>query len=153
MLWLNSAYPVILNCKNPGAEKLSKTTPWPEATSEERLLLLLRGKIPGLLNCLLISGTMHFSINKVIHVFSKILNICIIFYQTFFLKFKYLKPLKLIKGFSPIGKIIKGLDLLDEIYSEYGEGGRGDGTDGKGPSQGIKISNSLILYTIYIDRY
>jgi peptidyl-prolyl cis-trans isomerase A (cyclophilin A) len=40
------------------------------------------------------------------------------------------------EGFSPIGRIVEGLSVLDKINTEYGEGGRGDGSDGKGPSQG-----------------
>ena len=29
------------------------------------------------------------------------------------------------------------MDVVESIYSGYGEGGKGDGSDGKGPSQGM----------------
>jgi len=38
-------------------------------------------------------------------------------------------------GFSPIGKVISGFEVVDAINTKYGEGGKGDGSDGKGPSQ------------------
>jgi len=40
------------------------------------------------------------------------------------------------EGFAPVGRVIKGLDVIDSLYGGYGEGGKGDGSDGKGPSQG-----------------
>lgn len=40
------------------------------------------------------------------------------------------------QGFSPIGRIVQGIENIDQIFDSYGEGGRGDGSDGKGPSQG-----------------
>ena len=38
-------------------------------------------------------------------------------------------------GFSPIGKVISGFEVVDAINTKYGEGGKGDASDGKGPSQ------------------
>lgn len=49
------------------------------------------------------------------------------------------------QGFSPIGKIVEGMEVLDSIFSGYGEGGMGDGNDGKGPSQG-RIKNQGNAY-------
>ena len=40
------------------------------------------------------------------------------------------------QGFTPIGEIITGLDVLEKLYFKYGEGGKGDGSDNRGPSQG-----------------
>ena len=44
------------------------------------------------------------------------------------------------EGFAPVGRVIKGLDVIDSLYAGYGEGGKGDGLDGKGPSQGRIVS-------------
>ena len=35
-------------------------------------------------------------------------------------------------GFSPFGKVVEGMDIVDRIYSGYGEGA----PSGKGPDQG-----------------
>lgn len=40
------------------------------------------------------------------------------------------------QGFSPIGQVVSGMDVVDRLYSGYGEGA----PSGKGPSQG-KIQN------------
>ena len=37
------------------------------------------------------------------------------------------------QGFSPIGKVIEGMDIVDIFYSQYGEGE----PDGNGPNQGL----------------
>lgn len=37
------------------------------------------------------------------------------------------------QGFSPIGKVIEGMDLVDKFYAGYGEGA----PSGRGPSQGL----------------
>lgn len=37
------------------------------------------------------------------------------------------------QGFSPIGKVISGMDVVDEMYSGYGEGA----PSGRGPNQGL----------------
>jgi peptidyl-prolyl cis-trans isomerase A (cyclophilin A) len=37
------------------------------------------------------------------------------------------------QGFSPIGRVIQGMDLVDKLYSGYGEGA----PSGRGPSQGM----------------
>jgi len=37
------------------------------------------------------------------------------------------------QGFSPIGEVIKGMDIVDKLYAEYGEGA----PSGKGPNQGL----------------
>jgi peptidyl-prolyl cis-trans isomerase A (cyclophilin A) len=34
-------------------------------------------------------------------------------------------------GFAPIGKVLKGMDVVDQLYADYGEGAPA----GKGPSQ------------------
>lgn len=42
------------------------------------------------------------------------------------------------KDFVPIGKVIKGMDIVDALYAGYGEGSRSstaDGSDGRGPNQ------------------
>ena len=39
-------------------------------------------------------------------------------------------------GFSPFGKVVSGMEIVDSLYDGYGEGGAGDGKDGRGPSQG-----------------
>ena len=36
-------------------------------------------------------------------------------------------------GFSPVGKVVEGMEVIDSLYSEYGEGG----PRGKGPHQGL----------------
>lgn len=36
------------------------------------------------------------------------------------------------QGFSPIGRVTKGMDIVEKLYSGYGEGGPGK----KGPDQG-----------------
>lgn len=53
------------------------------------------------------------------------------------------------QGFCPFGKIIKGLDVIDRLYSGYGEGGVGDGSDRKGPSQGKIVLNG----NTYLDGF
>ena len=37
------------------------------------------------------------------------------------------------QGFSPIGEVIEGMDIVDQLYSGYGEGA----PSGKGPNQGL----------------
>lgn len=37
------------------------------------------------------------------------------------------------QGFAPIGRVIKGMDVVDQFYSGYGEGAPA----GKGPNQGL----------------
>ena len=37
------------------------------------------------------------------------------------------------QGFSPIGEVIEGMDIVDKFYSGYGEGAPA----GKGPNQGL----------------
>ena len=37
------------------------------------------------------------------------------------------------QGFSPIGEVIEGMDIVDKLYSGYGEGA----PQGKGPNQGL----------------
>lgn len=37
--------------------------------------------------------------------------------------------------FSPFAKVVRGMEVVEELYSGYGEGGQGDGKDGRGPSQ------------------
>jgi peptidyl-prolyl cis-trans isomerase A (cyclophilin A) len=37
------------------------------------------------------------------------------------------------QGFSPIGEIVEGLDVVDKFYAGYGEGA----PSGKGPNQGL----------------
>ena len=49
------------------------------------------------------------------------------------------------QGFSPIGKVVEGMNAVDKLYDGYGEGGVGDGSDGKGPSQG-QLSNQGNAY-------
>ena len=50
----------------------------------------------------------------------------------FFINFKDNAPLDTM-GFSPIGKVIDGMKVVDSLYSGYGEGA----PQGKGPNQGI----------------
>ena len=49
------------------------------------------------------------------------------------------------EGFAPIGRVVRGMEHIDALYSGYGEGGRGDGKDGKGPGQG-KINDKGNTY-------
>ena len=46
------------------------------------------------------------------------------------------------QGFSPIGEVIEGMDIVDQFYAEYGEGAPA----GKGPNQGLiqKQGNSYL---------
>ena len=45
-------------------------------------------------------------------------------------------------GFSPFGKVVEGMDVVDSLYAEYGEGAPG----GAGPSQGhIKFRGNSYL--------
>jgi peptidyl-prolyl cis-trans isomerase A (cyclophilin A) len=37
------------------------------------------------------------------------------------------------QGFSPIGEVIEGMDIVDKFYAGYGEGA----PSGKGPNQGL----------------
>jgi peptidyl-prolyl cis-trans isomerase A (cyclophilin A) len=37
------------------------------------------------------------------------------------------------QGFSPIGEVLEGMDVVDNLYSGYGEGA----PSGKGPNQGL----------------
>lgn len=38
--------------------------------------------------------------------------------------------------FTPVARVVSGMDVIGNIFDGYGEGGAGDGYDGKGPSQG-----------------
>ena len=49
----------------------------------------------------------------------------------FFINFKDNAPLDTM-GFSPIGKVVEGMEVVDSLYSGYGEGA----PRGKGPNQG-----------------
>lgn len=51
------------------------------------------------------------------------------------------------EGFAPIGRVVRGMEVVDAINFEYGEGGKGDGSDGRGPSQGRinKEGNAYLL--------
>lgn len=53
------------------------------------------------------------------------------------------------EGFTPVGEVVQGMELVDGLYAGYGEGGRGDGSDGKGPAQG-RINN---FGNVYLDKY
>jgi peptidyl-prolyl cis-trans isomerase A (cyclophilin A) len=46
------------------------------------------------------------------------------------------------QGFSPFGKVISGMDVVDSLYSGYGEGA----PDGHGPQQGVvqKLGNAYL---------
>ncbi len=46
------------------------------------------------------------------------------------------------QGFSPFGKIVSGMDVVDSLYSGYGEGA----PNGHGPNQGIvqSMGNSYL---------
>ncbi len=49
------------------------------------------------------------------------------------------------QGFSPIGKVIEGMEYVDQFYAGYGEGA----PSGKGPNQGLihlKGNSYLIEY-------
>ena len=46
------------------------------------------------------------------------------------------------QGFSPIGKVIEGMDVVDKMYAGYGEGAPA----GKGPNQGkIQLQGNAYL--------
>ena len=46
------------------------------------------------------------------------------------------------QGFSPIGKVIEGMDIVDQFYAGYGEGA----PRGKGPDQGkIQLQGNTYL--------
>jgi peptidyl-prolyl cis-trans isomerase A (cyclophilin A) len=40
------------------------------------------------------------------------------------------------QGFAPFGRVVEGMEVVDQLYNKYGEGGAGDGRDGRGPNQG-----------------
>ncbi len=53
-------------------------------------------------------------------------------------------------GFSPFGKVVSGMDVVDSLYDGYGEGGQGDGKDGRGPSQGrIQAEGNKYLKKVF----
>ena len=46
------------------------------------------------------------------------------------------------QGFSPIGRVIEGLDVVDQMYAGYGEGA----PSGRGPNQGkIQLDGNKYL--------
>jgi len=50
------------------------------------------------------------------------------------------------QGFSPVGEVISGMDVVDRFYSGYGEGA----PSGKGPNQGlIQAKGNAYLETAY----
>jgi peptidyl-prolyl cis-trans isomerase A (cyclophilin A) len=50
------------------------------------------------------------------------------------------------QGFSPIGKVIEGMDIVDRMYAGYGEGA----PSGKGPDQGqIQLKGNAYLKESY----
>lgn len=51
--------------------------------------------------------------------------------------------------FTPVARVVTGMDVIANIFDGYGEGGSGDGYDGKGPSQAriVKEGNR------YLDKY
>lgn len=52
------------------------------------------------------------------------------------------------QGFAPIGRVVRGMEVVDALFSGYGEGGKGDGSDGRGPSQGRAVNEG----NAYLDR-
>lgn len=55
------------------------------------------------------------------------------FFFYFFSKLFFSKVFLDRQGFSPIGEVVEGMDVVDKFYNGYGEGA----PSGKGPNQGM----------------